>query len=236
MNLILFEKHEVQNPLPINDPRTVHILKVLHKKAGESFDAGIIDGKRGKAEIISINNTGLNFTLSLFEEAPRRLPVEIGVGFVRPIQLRRILRTLSSAGIKKISFFGTDLGEKSYLNTILFKDGGARAALLEGAEQSRDTLLPELSCYKNADLWISSLNQQNGIRIIADKHDAASSFTNLPKTASGYIIAIGSERGWSERERTIFFNAGFKAFSLGARALRTESAALAAAVIAGLCL
>jgi RsmE family RNA methyltransferase len=46
------------------------------------------------------------------------------------------------------------------------------------------------------------------------------------------VLAIGSERGWSERERDLFEAAGFLRLSLGSRALRTETACVAAAILA----
>ncbi|MCL2127845.1 MAG: RsmE family RNA methyltransferase, partial [Treponema sp.] len=46
------------------------------------------------------------------------------------------------------------------------------------------------------------------------------------------ILAIGPERGWSDRERDLLEEAGFLRLSLGSRALRTETACVAAAVLA----
>ncbi len=55
MNLILFELPETQRPLPIDDPRARHVLEVLRRRVGESFDAGLIDGPRGKATVEAID-------------------------------------------------------------------------------------------------------------------------------------------------------------------------------------
>jgi RsmE family RNA methyltransferase len=46
------------------------------------------------------------------------------------------------------------------------------------------------------------------------------------------VAAVGSERGWSDRERDILEDAGFTRLSMGSRALRTETACIAAAVLA----
>jgi RsmE family RNA methyltransferase len=46
------------------------------------------------------------------------------------------------------------------------------------------------------------------------------------------VLAIGAERGWSDRERDLLEEAGFLRLSLGDRALRTETACVAATVIA----
>jgi 16S rRNA U1498 N3-methylase RsmE len=44
----------------------------------------------------------------------------------------------------------------------------------------------------------------------------------------GWCLAIGPERGWSERERGLFRDRGFAAFGLGPRILRTETATILA--------
>lgn len=233
MNLILFHAGEISKPLSKGDPRAVHLLKVLHKKEGGRFDAGIIGGRRGQGVITRVNADGsvaLEFDLS--EEPPPRIPVEVGVGFPRPIQLRRLLRDLSSAGVDRVALFGTELGEKSYRDTTLFAHGGAEAALIEGAAQARDTLLPRLDVFPSPAAWIESLAGCGRRRILADTEGAHGTFLELGASPAGFVIAIGSERGWSSGERALFAAAGFSARSLGGRALRTESAALAAAVIA----
>ena len=56
MNICLFEESELGKPLAKHDERTQHIIKVLHKKEGDSFDAGIIGGKAGKATIKYMQN------------------------------------------------------------------------------------------------------------------------------------------------------------------------------------
>ena len=51
MNICLFSPEEILNPLDIQDERAQHILKILHKKEGESFSAGIIGNQAGTAVI-----------------------------------------------------------------------------------------------------------------------------------------------------------------------------------------
>ncbi|WP_162510898.1 RsmE family RNA methyltransferase, partial [Treponema endosymbiont of Eucomonympha sp.] len=52
----------------------------------------------------------------------------------------------------------------------------------------------------------------------------------VPGGADGWA-AVGSERGWTERERGALTEAGFTLCSLGERVLRTETAATAAAAL-----
>jgi RsmE family RNA methyltransferase len=241
VNLILFEEHEINKALPRRDERAIHLLKVLHKKAGDSFEAGILGNGRGSGRIGKINLDGsINFTLDIQSPPLPRLPIRIGVGFPRPIQIRRLLRDLSSLGVEAIDFFGTELGEKSYRDTKLMDDGGARAALIEGAAQSRDTSIPVLSVFTSLENWLQKCPWENKadcsssvpLLIAADNVRPEGAMSRTAPTKRPVVLAIGSERGWSEHERDLFEGAGFLRLSLGSRSLRTETACVVAAVLA----
>jgi RsmE family RNA methyltransferase len=55
---------------------------------------------------------------------------------------------------------------------------------------------------------------------------------NLSAMGQSLVLAVGSERGWSNAEREKLEKAGFLRFSMGERAMRTETACVAAAVLA----
>ncbi|MDR0450444.1 MAG: 16S rRNA (uracil(1498)-N(3))-methyltransferase [Treponema sp.] len=248
MNLILFEEHEAGKPLPRRDGRTVHLLKVLRKKPGDSFDAGILGGRRGRGTIAGSGPDGsLSYSLDLFENPPPRFPLRVAVGFPRPIQLRRLLRDLSGLGLAAVDLIATDLGDKSYRETKLLSDGGARTALIEGAIQSRDTSLPLLDSYPRLEDWLSRRpwegdgepggGESGGARppallVAADNLRPAGSMARLGPARRRISVAIGPERGWSDRERDLLERAGFLRLSLGERALRTETACVAASILA----
>ncbi|MDR2842071.1 MAG: RNA methyltransferase, partial [Spirochaetaceae bacterium] len=174
----------------------------------------------------------IHISLKLDTQSFKKLPLRIACAFVRPIQLRRLLRDLSTMGVEGIDIFSTELGEKSYQNTNLFDDGGARDALIEGAAQSRDTVLPDIQVYSGVRQWLNTNKNAFTSKqlIVCDNRDSCETLKNL-QTQKDRIIAIGGERGWSDGERSIFKDAGFLSFSLGARALRTETACIAAAAV-----
>ncbi|GHV10847.1 ribosomal RNA small subunit methyltransferase E 1 [Spirochaetia bacterium] len=244
MNIILFEEHELGKALPRRDERTIHLLKVLHKKIGDSFDAGILGGNRGTGVIEKINLDGsVLYSLNLNEAPPPRLPLRLAVGFPRPIQLRRLLRSLSNLGVEAVDLIGTDLGDKSYRDTKLLSDGGARASLIEGAVQSRDTLIPMLSVYTSLEEWLAEKPWGKAkpgtaklglgpLLIAADNVRPGGSMVRLSLMRRSAVLAIGPERGWSDGERNHLEEAGFLRLSLGERALRTEIACVAAAILA----
>jgi RsmE family RNA methyltransferase len=238
VNLILFEAYEVGKALPRRDERTIHLLKVLHKKAGDRFEAGLLDGGRGSGKIEKINLDGsVVFSLDVQGSPPPRLPLRVAAGFSRPIQIRRLLRDLSSMGVEAIDLFGTELGERSYRDTKLLNDGGARAALIEGACQSRDTTVPELSVFDSVEQWLRQCPWEKNyhrtlpLLVAADNIRPEGALSRMAPTKRPVVLAVGSERGWSDHERDLFEAAGFSRLSLGSRALRTETACVAAAVL-----
>ena len=247
MNLILFESHELGKALPRRDGRTIHLLKTLHKKAGDAFEAGILDGQRGSGRIEKINLDGsILFSLQAHETPPPRIPVRLAAGFPRPIQIRRLLRDLSNLGLEAIDLVGSELGEKSYRDTKLLEDGGARAALIEGAVQARDTTIPVLSVFARLEDWLRErpwdrppaggdtglINARPiPLLIAADNVRPEGTMSRLSPAKRPAVLAVGSERGWSDRERDLLEAAGFLRLSLGSRALRTETACVAAAIL-----
>jgi 16S rRNA (uracil1498-N3)-methyltransferase len=239
VNIILFEEHELGRNLPRRDERTIHLLKVLHKKPGDEFEAGILGGKKGTGRIVKINLDGSIFvTVQVSEPPPPRLKLRVAVSFVRPIQLRRIFRDLSSIGVSAVDLVGADMGEKSYRDTHLLLNGGAQAAFVEGAVQARDTRIPEFKIYDNIEAWLKDCpwerteNNRTHQLIAADNVRPEGSFFNLSVTTRPIVVAVGPERGWSDRERDLFEKAGFLRLSIGERALRTETACTVAAALA----
>jgi RsmE family RNA methyltransferase len=239
MNLILFEEHELGRALPRRDERTVHLLKVLRKKPGDAFDAGILGGRRGAGIIEKLNLDGsLVYSLRLDGDAPPRLPLRVAVGFPRPIQLRRLLRDLSSLGVSAVDLMGTDLGDRNYRDTHILDDGGARSALIEGAMQSRDTSVPSLALWPRLDDWLGEGPWEKGqglpplvLLVAADNLRPEGSMARLGLMRRPAVLAVGPERGWSDRERELLEKAGFLRLSLGERALRTETACVAASAL-----
>jgi RsmE family RNA methyltransferase len=239
VNILLFEEAELGHNCRRRDERTIHLLKILHKKAGDTFEAGIFGGMKGTGKIEKINSDGSIFvTIQANEPPPAKLPIRTAVGFVRPIQIRRLLRDLSNMGVSAIDLVGCELGEKSYRDTKLLEDGGSREALIDGIIQARDTYIPELQLYDQLELWLAErpwekkADARIPLLIAMDNVRPEGSLVHLGHTSRQIVLAIGPERGWSDRERDMFEKAGFLRMSMGSRALRTETACVAAVTIA----
>ena len=241
MNICLFTHEEINSPLPKKDERAKHIIKVLHKVAGDTFDAGIIGGAAGVATITAISDDGeISFTFEPKSAGKKLYPLTLIIGFPRPIQLRRLLRDVAGLGVQKVILCGTDLTEKSYLDSNVVSDGSAYQMLLDGTAQAASTHVPELVVAKSLD-ELFKLKIENGSfsewdnasKIALDNRRNSCSLHDFlaHEGARSVVAAIGSERGWTDRERDLLEKAGFTLCSMGSRILRTETAATVASSI-----
>ena len=224
MNLLIFQNNEWLSPLSGSDPRVEHIKKILRAREGDILDAGIIGGPIGKAVIQKIEENG-SFTFSFYEEtpAPPPDPITLIIGTPRPPTARRLIKDLTTAGVGRMIFCATDLGEKSYLTSSLWMKEEYKTALMEGISQGETTILPELvklySLYKAIDQLDNDTDRMALDNISPDQPLKSYS---PEKTVS--CLAIGPERGWSDRERQMLRERGFQICSMGDRVLRTETA------------
>lgn len=242
MNICLFEETELGKPLAKKDERTEHIVKVLHKRIGDTFDAGIIGGKAGKATITHIAPKGsegegsLSFTFEPESDGKPLYPLILVVGFPRPIQLRRLLRDVAGLGVCEVHLTGTELGEKSYMESTLVEKGAAYKMLLDGTAQAASTHIPALFMHKTLSDCITALSQgclKAARRVALDNirpHSALHTWLaeGALQPEEAVIAAIGSERGWTEKERSLLEAHGFTRCGMGPRVLRTETAATVA--------
>ena len=246
MNICLFTHEEIKNPLPKNDERAKHIVKILHKGAGDSFDAGIIGGAAGIATITAISDSGEIFFDFEPKSAGKKLyPLTLIIGFPRPIQLRRLLRDVAGLGVQRVILCGTDLTEKSYLESNVVSDGSAYKMLLDGTAQAASTHVPVLEVVSSLDKIFKTTDDTDKHRLFGfDEWEVASKIALdnrrnssslhdflAHESAHSVVAAIGSERGWTERERDLLEEAGFTLCSMGTRILRTETAATVASSI-----
>lgn len=242
MNIVLFSEKE-NGFFPAADTRTRHICTILKKKTGDSFEAGIENKAAGTAVITAIDKTGLYFTFTEKTEGKKPFPMDLIVGFPRPIQLKRLLRDVSSLGVSRIFLTGTELGEKSYMSSKIMERGAVHAALQEGSVQAKSAYVPFCTIYPSIKTCLSEIDSNNGIFVCLDNAQPEIPLgaflsqklktKNCDDQQSGIRItaAIGSERGWSDDERNLFKSAGFTLCSMGERVLRTETACTAATVI-----
>jgi len=230
MNLVLFELEEIGKPLSINDPRAIHLLTILRLKPGKSFDAGIIDGPRGKAHFRKKTDEGLMLDFEPGPRPPDPEPIILLVGLPRPQTARKILREAAAIGVGAIHFHLTSRGDPGYARSTLWTSGEYRRHLIAGTEQSFTTRLPTVSHGKTIEEVLTGLGDIR-TRLALDNYESQGRLMDIPLPGPPVALAVGPERGWTGSERNTLKMAGFRLIDLGSRVLRSETA-----VVAGLTL
>ena len=231
MNLILFEPHELDRPLPRSDRRAIHLLDVLHRRPGGTFDAAVVDGPRGTGRLLAVDPDTLAFSFEPSVPPLPPAPLALIVGLPRPQTARDILRDATTAGIGALHFVATEKGDPNYLRSSLWSAGEWRRHVLAGAEQAFDSRLPEITFGRPLAAAVAAAPA--GLRLALDNYEAPVRLGGVPPPAPGTVatLAVGPERGWSGPERDALRAAGFAFVHLGPRVLRTEAAVLAAVVL-----
>ena len=249
MNILVLEAAEIGASIPRADRRWAHVKKVLKKGPGDRIEAGIAcdadsaaEGTLGEAAIRSLNEDELVLDFVPFPGQagmpPALAPLSLVLGFPRPIQAARILKDLTSLGVSEIHLAGTELGEKSYAQSSIFKERDFRGSLIEGAEQAGNPRLPRVfthwtlkRCLEALDAGAGTTSPARGSRIFLHPYGASERMGSLAGLSAPVTLAVGSERGWTEGEIAALRDSGFAARGLGGRILKTETAALAAVVL-----
>ncbi len=231
LNLILFTTDEAARPLPLGDPRARHLLKTLRRQPGDSFDAGLVNGPRGRGRIESVGSAALLLSFEWGAAPPALPPLTLLIGLPRPQTARDILRDVTTLGVAEMHFVLTEKGEPSYARSSLWTGDEWRRLLVAGAQQAFDTRLPTVT---HGHRMVDSLAAlpAGGWRVALDNYEASAPLADCHLLDDkAVMLAIGPERGWSAEDRARLCEHGFTLVHLGPRVLRTETAVVAAVTL-----
>jgi len=228
LNLILFSPDEIHRPLPRNDPRAAHLLGVLQRPAGGTFDAGLINGPRGRGKIEAIDDDDLTLSFIWNAHPAPASRITLILGLPRPQTARDILRDATTLGVEAMHFVITEKCERSYAQSHLWSEDEWRQHVQAGAEQAFDTRLPDVAHGALLAVTLAGL-PAGGIRLALDNYEASVSFSQCPLAGDTPVfLALGPERGWGPADRALLRVHGFQLAHLGPRVLRAETAVVAA--------
>jgi len=227
MNLILFEEAVENCVLSAPDARFQHIRRVLRRGVGDSVDVGVVNGPRGAARVEAIDAEGCRLRFTWGAEPSELYPCDAWIALPRPAAARRILRECASLGVRRLVFFGGAKGEGDYATARLWRERAWREHLCAGAAQAFHTRIPEVSVHADLRASLRTLDP-GGRRIALDLYEAEHPLTEACSGAAELCLAIGAERGWSAGERDLLREHDFVLCHLGERALRSDTACIAA--------
>ena len=238
MNLLLFESSEIENEniVWLQDRRSEHVINILGCRPGDTIRAGVINGPVGTGEILAIKGKGkkagvsLRFTAHDFQ--PEQPVVDLILGLVRPIMLKRLLTQIASLGVGRIFLINANRVEKSFFEAGLLKDENYRSYLIYGLEQAKDTRLPQVIIHERfrpfVEDYLPTVSKTYSRMLVAHP-EAGTGLKQLewPGQNGKILLAIGPEGGWVDFEIEKFREQSFVPVSMGERILRTDTAVVA---------
>ena len=238
MNLILFAQNEIKSDgtVFLKDRRSEHIVNSLGCKPGETIKAGIINGPVGTGEILRVgkelNSIEVILRFNVEGRGPDQPEVDLILGLVRPIMLKKILTQAASLGVGRIFLINANRVEKSFFGASLLKNEKYQTYLLEGLEQAKDTYLPQVSLHERFRPFVEDFVPtiaRTYSRMLVAHPGAGGSLKQVAgiEMSGRTLLAVGPEGGWVDFEVEKFFEQSFVPVNLGSRVLRTDTAIVA---------
>lgn len=226
MNLLLFTDADrlEHDRISVSDYRLLHLLQVHRAKCGDQLRVGELGGLVGSGDIVELNSERAVLAVTLDEPPPTKLPLQLVLALPRPKMLRRILRSVAEFGVPELHIINSYRVEKSYWQTPALQSDTVHNYLLQGLEQSRDTILPVVHYHKRFKPFVEDLLPG----IIGSRHALLAHPGNYPACpatlADDSLLVIGPEGGFIPYEVEQLQAAGCNTVSLGPRILRVENA------------
>ena len=212
--------------------QAVHLARVLRAQPGQIFDV-VADGFLHRAEVQSVQDTEVTFTLHEEQEAEADLPIHLLLAVFKFDHLEWGIEKATELGAERITPVLARRTEKHLAQAAAKRVERWRRIVREASQQSRRTntpvvdepatlkqLLPTVDA--GVKLLLAETEQDNTIRAALE--------SAAPDAA--IALAVGPEGGWTADEMQLFRDHGWQHVTLGPRILRAETAAIAGLAIA----
>lgn len=234
MNLILLQSSEVSADgiARLRDHRARHIATVLRAGVGDTVRIGLLNGPRGIGTVKATMANEVELSCAFEQNSPERPRVDLLLALPRPKVLKRLWAQLAALGVGRIILSNAARVERNYFDTRVITPEFYTPLLIEGLQQARDTLLPEVSIHRRFKPLIEdelSSPSDADLRLVAHP-DAAHGAANI-SDGKRALLAIGPEGGWVPFELELLAAHGFIAINFGGRTLRSDTACVAALAV-----
>ncbi len=213
--------------------RTRYLSRVLRLRTGDTIAVFDGAGREFEATIARIDKADatLRIGAALAPVAESALEVHLVQGVSRGERMDFVVQKATELGIQSISPVLTEHGVVRLDATRAAKRQEHWQKVAAGAcEQCGRARLPRVDLPTPLKHWFGRQSSDTATDLIL-RPGAATSLRDLDDPLSGIRLLVGPEGGFSDSEYLDAEAAGFLAVSLGARILRTETAAVAALAV-----
>jgi RsmE family RNA methyltransferase len=226
MNLILlFQDDFIDNTIVrLQGRRLKHILEVHRASIGDELCVGVLNGQIGVGKVTLLSQTLLEMEVRLERAPPPALPLTLILALPRPKVLRRVLRSVSAMGVKKIILLNCFRVEKSFWQSPFLSESSVKEQLVLGLEQARDTVLPEVLLRPLFKPFVEDETPaliKGTLSLVAHPTAAAPCPRDINRATT---LVIGPEGGVIPYEIDKLVACGFTPVQMGERILSVETA------------
>ena len=214
-----------------------HLSRVLRAQPGMEFDV-VAGGRAWLARIASIDRDSVQFTLLHELETAASLHVTLLLSIFKFDRMEWAIEKAVELGASRIVPVLAGRTEKHLAQAAAKRVERWRRLALEAAKQSRRSDLPEIAePARLAEILRSEAGAAaHPLRVLLSETEEDQPLlrilqNNAIDAASGTMLAVGPEGGWTAAEIALFTSAGWHSATLGPRILRVETAVIAALAI-----
>lgn len=216
-----------------------HILKVLNLSVGGKIKTIVPNKGRFIYRIIDIDEDMIylekDLSPSSLEKNNSKRRIRLFVGLCRSQILKRVFRDCTSIGISYFGIFPTELTEKSYIDSSFLSDKKYTTQLEEGMVQGGQFNYPNVEKFSSLSSVLKYSSVKESVTLVLDNvlegNPLISHLSMIKSQLKGdtFInVVIGSERGFTDKERELFLSRDNIICHLGETPLRTDTASIIA--------
>lgn len=227
MNLILLSPEDFlpgSARVRLAGRRLEHVRAVHRAAVGDELRVGLLGGRIGSGRVLVLGPDALEMEVRLDREPPAPLPVTLLLALPRPKVVRRVLRSATALGVKRVVLLNCFRVERSYWQSPFLSPAAVEGQLALGLEQACDTVSPVVELRRRFKPFVEDelpALAAGTLRLVA--HPAAA--TPCPRGLAGPVtLAVGPEGGFIPYEVDLLRACGFEPVGLGERVLSVETA------------
>ncbi len=215
-----------------------HLSRVLRQRRGDLFVATDGLGLTFECKIVTVEKDRIIASIhgQFSGRGELKLKLTLALGLIRRDKFEWAVEKCTELGVTRFLPVITD---KTVVHTNTFRLERCKRISISAIKQCCRSKLPTIAPPLSFDDMLASFRDVR-VRLIA--HESLGEEMRLPTAMAGFadcdsvVICIGPEGGFTESEVARSIEHGFMPVSLGARRLRSETAAVAAvSVILGAC-
>jgi 16S rRNA (uracil1498-N3)-methyltransferase len=205
--------------------QALHLAKVLRAEPGQIFDV-VANGFLHRAEVVSVSNHEVVFTLHEELETDAALPVHLLMAVFKFDHMEWGIEKATELGVLRITPVIARRTEKHLAQAAAKRVERWRRIVREAAQQSRRSDVPVMDDPVTLKAALEGVSAEKQL-LLAETEQQNSLRAALADGAQSVALAVGPEGGWTPEEMKLFEAVGWKSVTLGPRILRAETAAIA---------